>query len=114
MAPQTHTRYRVQRLIRMGEWLERHGASIITAFDCIDEAHDVLLEAEDTDTVMYAAGKMSAPLRSLMLSCAELRHDRWNVQRGKDVTLHHPMASPENEWEVVIEAPKPQIESNEN
>ena len=34
MAPETHTRYRVQRLIRLGEWLERNEAALIMAFRC--------------------------------------------------------------------------------
>ena len=32
-APETHTRYRVQRLIRMGEWLERNEAALQLAID---------------------------------------------------------------------------------
>ena len=115
MAPQTHTRYRVQRLIRMGEWLERNAAAIITAYDAIDEAHDILLEEEiDAEMARYASGKMSAPLASLLRICAELRRDHWDVRRGQDVTLHHPFAEPHKQYEVVIEAPKPQLESNEN
>ena len=33
MAPETHTRYRVQRLIRMGEWLERNEAALQLAIE---------------------------------------------------------------------------------
>ena len=35
MAPETHTRYRVQRLIRLGEWLERNEAALTLAADVI-------------------------------------------------------------------------------
>ena len=45
MAPETHTRYRVQRLlIRLGEWLERNEAALTVAADVINEAHDLLVE----------------------------------------------------------------------
>ena len=49
MAPETHTRYRVQRLIRMGEWLERNKDAFMLASEVINEAHDTLIDPpEDT------------------------------------------------------------------
>ena len=47
MAPQTHTRYRVQKLIRMGEWLERNQDALVLAFEVINEAHDTLIDPPD-------------------------------------------------------------------
>ena len=44
MAPETHTRYRVQRLIRLGEWLERNQDLLVLAFDVMDDAHDTLVD----------------------------------------------------------------------
>ena len=109
MAPETHTRYRVQRLIRKGEWLDRNADALVAFFDALDTAHDQLLEAEDTDMTVYAIGQMTAPLKALWHLTLELRHDSMcrDIQRGTDVTIHHPYAVPGKEWEVVIEAPKP-------
>ena len=113
MAPQTHTRYRVQRLIRMGEWLERNAPAMVTAFDAIDEAHDLLMEADEdmshSEVIEMAYGKMMQPVKSLCLTMMELRRDDWGVKRGTDVTLHHPFAADEHKYEVVMEAPKPNL-----
>jgi len=111
MAPKTHTRYRVQRLIRMGEWLERNAPAIITAFDAIDDAHTDALEDHEPNalTVDIITSRQLQPLKSLMFALAELRRDEWGVKRGTDVTLHHPFACEGKEYEVVIEAPKPQL-----
>ena len=49
MAPQTQTRYRVQQLIRKGEWLERNWDFLLSLIDSIDESHDQLLELEDME-----------------------------------------------------------------
>ena len=112
MAPQTHTRYRVQRLIRLGEWLERNEAALITAFDAIDEAHDLLIDSDmpDKELTDVVGFKQMAPIQSMSKIFAELRHDvpTRNVLRGRDVTLHHPYASPGKEYEVVIKAPQPE------
>ena len=114
MAPETHTRYRVQRLIRMGEWLERNRAAIITAFDAIDDAHTMMIDPPegmtDSDLLDIAGSKQLYPLQSLQVISAQLRHDIWNVKRGTDVTLHHPFALPDKQYEVVIEAPKPKTD----
>ena len=109
MAPQTHTRYRVQRLIRKGEWLERNGDALVAFFDALDTAHDQLLEAEDEEMTAYAVGQMMSPIKALFHLTLELRHNSMcrGIERGRDVTIHHPYAAPGMEYEVVIEAPKP-------
>ena len=117
MAPQTHTRYRVQRLIRLGEWLERNMDVLQLAIDSIDEAHDSLLEASGhapdpichADVVDTVGTRMFTPMQILNRLRAELGHGvaTRDVQRGKDVTIHHPYAAPGREYEVVMEAPKP-------
>ena len=111
MAPETHTRYRVQRLIRLGEWLERNQSALITAFDAIDEAHDILIDSEYSapDAVEVAGFKQMEPIKSMHRLMMELRHDipTKTVTRGADVTIHQPYACPGKEWEVVIKAPKP-------
>ena len=111
MAPETHTRYRVQRLIRLGEWLERNEDALITAFDAIDDAHDLLIDGEIPagELVEIVGFKQMNPIKSMSKMFAELRHavPTRNVSRGGDVTLHHPFATPGKEYEVVIEAPKP-------
>ena len=109
MAPETHTRYRVQKLIRMGEWLERNAPALITAFDAIDDAHTDAIEDDQPDamTVEIITFRQLQPLKSMMQIMAELRRDSWGVKRGTDVTLHHPFACEGKEYEVVIEAPKP-------
>ena len=111
MAPETHTRYRVQRLIRLGEWLERNQSALITAFDAIDDAHYLLIDGEMPagELVDCVGFKQMEPIKSMSRMFSELRHDvpTRNVQRGVDVTLHHPFACGKHEYEVVIEAPKP-------
>ena len=111
MAPETYTRYRVQRLIRLGEWLERNEDALITAFDAIDDAHDLLIDSEIPagELVEIVGFKQMNPIKSLSKMLSELRHDvpTRNVCRGGDVTIHHPFAASGKEYEVVIEAPKP-------
>ena len=113
MAPQTHTRYRVQRLIRLGEWLERNEPALITAFDAINEAHNKVLEPEDdvpcSDLVEMISFEQLAPLMSLEKMIMELRHNipTKNISFGADVTIHQPYACTKHQWEVVIEAPQP-------
>ena len=102
--PETHTRYRVQRLIRMGEWLERHEALLIALYDAIDEAHTESLEMEMEDTLIleYLQGKQMDPLRGLGSVIADLRgQPNWGVKRGEDVTLlagqsHHQAVIPQH------------------
>jgi len=110
MAPETHTRYRVQKLIRMGEWLERNAPAMVTAFDAMDAAHDFLGDENCSCDDAYCM--MVSPIRSLMACMMELRRDEWDVERGKDVTLYHQFASKDKKYEVVIEAPKPQIDGD--
>ena len=78
MAPETHTRYRVQRLIRLGEWLERNQSALITAFDALDEAHDVLIDSDEDTTadqlVELAGWKMVEPIKSMQQMMMELRN----------------------------------------
>jgi hypothetical protein len=111
--PEVHTRYRVQRLIRMGEWLERHQALLVALYDSIDDAHTDSLEMELEDTLILEClqGKQMAPLEGLGCVIAELRnHPDWGVKHGEDVTLHHPAACGKHKYEVVIPAPKPNTE----
>ena len=113
MAPETHTRYRVQRLIRLGEWLERNEAALIMAFDVIDDAHELLIDPPEdmpaSDSVEIAGFKMLQPLMAMQKMLTELRHDlpTRQVRMGEDVTIHQPFALPGKEWQVVIEAPTP-------
>ena len=115
MAPQTHTRYRVQRLIRLGEWLERNEAALTLAADVISEAHDLLVDPPEhmptSDIVEVAGFKQLHAVMSLNKLMQELRHDlpTRQVRMGEDVTIHQPFAMPGKEWQVVIEAPKPNV-----
>ena len=109
MAPQTHTRYRVQRLIRMGEWLERNEAALQLAIDTVDQAHDLLIDGPDdelalSDVVEMTAFKMLNAVQTLNQIRSDLAFDvpTKDVRRGRDVTLHHPYASDEaKRYEVV-------------
>ena len=118
MAPETHTRYRVQRLIRLGEWLEQHQDTLILAIDCIDRAHDNLIEpAEDvssSDIVEQASFEMLAPVKVLNNIRCELAHGLpvRDVKMGKDVTIYQRYASTENRYEVVMPAPVPKLEQD--
>ena len=113
MAPKTHIRYRVQRLIRLGEWLKRNEAALTLAADVIDEAHNLLIDSpEDMSTseiVEHVGYKQLHAVLALNKLMQELRMNlpTRNVTRGGDVTIHQPFALPGKEWEVVIEAPKP-------
>ena len=111
MAPQTHTRYRVQRLIRLGEWLERNEAAITLAADVISEAHDTLVDPPEdmptSDIVEQVGFQQMEAVMTLNRAIQDLRFNvpTRDVKRGKDVTLHHPYAYGEKEYEVVIKAP---------
>ncbi|MEC8738117.1 MAG: hypothetical protein VXX91_07790 [Planctomycetota bacterium] len=112
MTPETHTRYRVQRLIRQGEWLQRNESFLAALYDAIDDAHTHALEQELDDTIIleFLLKKQAEPLRALGSVINDLRRQQyrnWEVQRGKDVTLHHPNACPGHQYEVVMKAPKP-------
>ena len=112
ITPETHTRYRVQKLIRMGEWLQRNEAFLIALYEVIDTAHTDALEMELEDTLIleYLINKQLAPLRGMGSVMSELEREQrqdWGVERGTDVTLHHPNACPDHQHEVVMAAPKP-------
>ena len=114
MAPETHTRYRVQRLIRLGEWLERNEAALIMAFDVIDDAHELLVDPPEnmptSDIVEISGFKMLHPILALQKMMMELRHDlpTRHVKMGEDVTIHQPFALGLNqEMQVVIPKPQP-------
>ena len=120
MAPETHTRYRVQRLIRMGEWLERNEAALQLAIDTVDQAHDLLIDGPDdelalSDVVEMTAFKMLNAVQTLNQIRSDLAFDvpTKDVRRGRDVTLHHPYASDEaKRYEVVIKAPVPTLQQD--
>ena len=109
---ESHTRYRVQKLIRMGEWLERNEAALVLAYDVLDDAHDKLCDPDETldpnellDLVGHQQMQALLALRPMMM---ELRMaSDWDVKRGTDVTIRQPYACSKHKYEVVIEAPKP-------
>ena len=114
MAPETHTRYRVQRLIRLGEWLERNQDALVLAYEVINEAHDTLVDPPEDmpneDIVEQVGFQQLHAVTTLRKLVQDLRFDvpTRNVKRGEDVTLHHPLAWGDKQYEVVIKAPKPQ------
>ena len=114
MAPQTHTRYRVQRLIRLGEWLERNQDALVLAFEVINEAHDTLIDPPEdmpcSDIVEQVGFQQLHAVTTLRTIVNDLRFDvpTKDVKRGTDVTLYHPFACPSKEYEVVIKAPQPE------
>jgi hypothetical protein len=108
--PEVHTRYRVQRLIRMGEWLEQNAAILVALFDSIDDSHTRAVSTEGDDTLLLETlvMEMDMPLKALIGVLVDLRRDHWNVKRGEDVTLYHRWAfDEEKRHEVVIKAPMP-------
>ena len=107
------TLYRTQRLIRMGEWLERNMYTLTLAYEALDSAHDQLIEHEEIDLPldevvdMVVSRQMSA-LQAFMPLVRELNIGNvFEAELGQDVTLHQPNACKEHRYEVVIEAPKP-------
>ena len=106
--PETHFRARVQRVTRMGEWLQRNEAMLIALYDAIEDAHSAAIEMELDDTIIleYLIAKQEAPLRALGTVIHALRNSPdWGVERGKDVTLHNPNACPAHQYELVLKAP---------
>ena len=107
------TLQRTQRLIRMGEWLERNAATICLAFEVMDRANDKLLEHDDKeistdDLIQTVASEQISAIRALYPILGEInRYNDWDVEMGQDVTLHQPNACKEHRYKVVIEAPKP-------
>ena len=113
MAPETHTRYRIQRLIRLGEWLERNEAALTLAVDVISEAHDTLIDPPEdmpcSDIVEQVGFQQMHAVLSLNKLVQELRFNvpTRNISRGGDVTIHNPYVFGSKEYQVVMEAPKP-------
>ena len=107
------TLYRTQRLIRMGEWLERNMHTLTLAFEAMDSAHDQLIEHEEIDlpldeVVDMVVSKQMSALQALMPLVREVNIGNvFEAEMGKDVTLHQPNACKEHRYQVVIEAPKP-------
>ena len=107
------TLYRTQRLIRMGEWLERNAATICLAFEVMDRAHDELIEHDNSgipldELVEIIIYKQMSALQAFMPYMRDMRNgNAFEAEMGKDVTLHHPNGCKEHRYEVVIEAPKP-------
>ena len=107
------TLYRTQRLIRMGEWLERNAATICLAFEVMDRANDKLIEHDDKeiaadDLIQMVASEQISAIRALYPILGEINtYSDWGVEMGQDVTLHHPNACKDHKYQVVIEAPKP-------
>lgn len=113
MTPDEYKLYRIQRLIRMGEWLTRHRAMLVALYDAIDDAHTDSLETELVDTLLLETlqRKQSEPLQALGTVIRDLRgYDSWGAEPGKDVTLHNPNACEEHKYEVIIPAAKPETE----
>ena len=107
------TLYRTQRLIRMGEWLERNMHTMTLAFEAMDSAHDQLIEHEEIDLPLEAVVDMvvtrqMSALQAFMPLVREVNIGNvFEAEMGEDVTLHHPNACKKHRYQVVIEAPKP-------
>ena len=103
---QLATLYRTQRLIRMGEWLERNKHTITLAFEALDSAHDLLMEPEGSleELVEHVSFKQLSALQALMVLVRELNvGDDFEAVMGQDVTLRRLGVADQ----VVIKAPKP-------
>ena len=118
MAPETHTRYRVQRLIRLGEWLEQNEDALIMALQAIDMAHDTIIDPDEAltpaEVLEMVGSQMWYPLKVLNRLRTDLCHGipTRDVKRGKDVTIYQRYASTENRYEVVMPAPVPKLEQD--
>lgn len=112
MTPQTHIRYRAQRLIRMGEWLERNKDILITCFDAIDDAHTQMIDCEANyeDCLEYTSMKMMSPIKASQELMVELRHLLMcrDVKRGTDLTMINRFGCEEHRETIVAKAPVPQ------
>ena len=107
--PSIHTRYRAQRLIRMGEWLEENSDILIALIDGVDDAHTDSLDDTHGDVeerLQVLQMRQMAPLKALLRISGVLRRGEWPAELGKDVTLHHPAACPVHRYEVLIKAPE--------
>ena len=107
------TLYRTQRLIRMGEWLERNMHTLTLAYEALDSAHDQLIEHEEIDlpleeVVDMVVTKQMSALQAFMPLVREINIGTvFEAEMGQDVTLHHPNACKDHRYQVVIEASKP-------
>ena len=107
------TLYRTQRLIRMGEWLERNMHTIALVAESIDSAHDQLMEHEEIDlplncVVDMVVHRQMTALQALMPLVREINiGTAFEAEMGQDVTLHQSNACKDHRYQVVIEAPKP-------
>ncbi len=105
--------YRAQRLIRMGEWLEEHGDTLICAFDLLDSAHDMILESDPDEaytTLEVAGAMMTAPIRSQMKALTKLRIGNWDAKRGEDVTLYQEYAEEGKKYQVLLTSPADSVD----
>ena len=110
MPPETHIRYRAQRLIRMGEWLERNMDALITFYDKVDDEHTQALDCEkDIELLMCHVIAMTHALNAQGRLMMELRRNEWNVERGGDVTMVNPFACEEHRETVLIKAPTAKV-----
>ena len=97
--------YRVQRLIRMGEWLEANKDIIVALFDCIDDAHTEAYGNEEDDTLLLEQiiFKQMTPLKGMYQLLSKLRNEtNWGVVRGEPVTMVHPMSSDPGQVQQVL------------
>jgi len=110
---QQSTLYRTQRLIRMGEWLERNMHTLTLAYEALDSAHDQLIEHEEIDLPLEAVvdmvvSRQMSALQAFMPLVRELNIGNvFEAELGQDVTLFHPNACKDHRYQVVIEASKP-------
>ena len=97
--------YRVQRLIRMGEWLEANKDILVALFDCVDDAHSEAMEVEADDTLILEVliNKQLTALKGLHRVIGPVRNEEsWGVVRGEPVTMRHPFAPDELNVQVVL------------
>ena len=102
---QAATNYRVQKLIRMGEWLEENEAILIALFESIDDAHTDAWdkEGDDTITLETLCHKQLAPLRGMQQLLQNLRRPHnWGVLYGCPVTIKHKMACPDHMEQEIL------------
>lgn len=121
MAPETHTRYRVQKLIRYGEWLEQNADVIYSLMELLDDRHSDAMEALTEDKVdeymafeaVYEMTQSLSALRTVLRPLSKnFRYDckEFEVEMGKDVTLYQPYACKEHRYQVVMKAPTAKVE----
>ena len=95
-----HERYRVQRLIRMGEWLEHNAPILLALFEGIDNAHTKAMDEDgpcDTIKLEELIDTQMNPLRGMFSLLLAIRHhSNWSaVAENVDVTLRNPCSCKE-------------------